>query len=108
MYKLIFYVPEPETEQVKRAVFDAGAGRLGNYDSCSWQTKGIGQFRPLVGSQPSIGNLNALEVVEENRVEILCTRDVIHTAITALKHAHPYEEPAFEVIALVNPNSLRD
>ena len=63
MYKICVYVPEKHVETVKRALFDAGAGRIGNYDSCCWQTDGIGQFRPLAGSNPAIGSQNVVEQV---------------------------------------------
>ncbi|MEH6565258.1 MAG: YqfO family protein [Halopseudomonas sp.] len=97
MYKLCFFVPLSHVEQVKQAVFAAGAGRLGDYDSCSWQTLGLGQFRPLAGSNPHLGAQDRLERVEEYRVEMLCAEQHIRAAIGALRAAHPYEEPAFDV-----------
>ena len=102
MFKLIFYVPESAVEKVKSAVFATGAGTLGNYSSCSWQTMGVGQFKPLEGANPAIGSKNIVERVEEFRVEILCSESQIKPAITALKAAHPYEEVAFEVISVLN------
>lgn len=96
MYKLAFFVPKTNIEQVKEAVFAAGAGRIGNYEACCWQTLGQGQFRPLAGATPHIGQHNTLEQVEEYRVEMVCEDEHIHAAIAALKQAHPYEEPAFE------------
>jgi hypothetical protein len=100
MYKLCFYVPEAHREVVKQAVFDAGAGRMGDYDSCCWQVLGTGQFRPLKGADPHIGTIGALEHVDEYRVETLCSGDVVREVIKALRAAHPYEEPAFDVWAL--------
>lgn len=100
MFKLVFYVPVPQVEEVKEAIFAIGAGKLGNYSHCAWQVLGQGQFKPLAGSQPFIGSANSLEVVDEFRVEILVEEDLIKEAITALKQAHPYEEPAYEVIKL--------
>lgn len=100
MFKLVFFVPESALEQVKSAIFEAGAGRQGDYDQCAWQTKGEGQFRPLKGSQPYIGDLNRLEKVMEYRVETLVDAEVIDGVIQALKQAHPCEEPAYEVIRL--------
>lgn len=96
MYKLCFFVPETHLDAVKQAIFQAGAGRIGDYDQCCWQIKGQGQFRPLPGSQPFIGESGALEVVEEYRVEMVCADDRIRAAVAALKRAHPYEEPAFD------------
>jgi hypothetical protein len=97
MYKLCYYVPESHLDATKRAVFDAGAGRIGDYDSCCWQVKGQGQFRPLPGSQPFIGGEGALEQVDEYRVELVCDDARIEAAVAALKRAHPYEEPAYQV-----------
>lgn len=96
MYKLCFYVPESHLEQVKQAVFAAGAGRLGDYDQCCWQVAGQGQFRPLAGSTPYLGVLDQLEQVQEYRVEMLCAEDCMAQVIRALRAAHPYEEPAFD------------
>jgi len=97
MYKLCFFVPETDVELVKTAVFDAGAGRIGDYDRCCWQVLGQGQFRPLPGSQPHIGEQGSVETVLEYKVEMVCDDRLITAAIDALKQAHPYEEPAFEV-----------
>lgn len=103
MYKLVFFVPVEQAEAVKTAVFNAGAGKLGNYDQCCFQVLGRGQFRPLAGSQPFIGNAPigfesaAIEFVEEFRIEMVCRDELIKSAIQALKAAHPYEEPAYDV-----------
>ncbi len=97
MYKLCFYVPENATDLVKNAVFEAGAGKIGNYDSCCWQILGNGQFRPLDNSQPYIGQQGQLETIAEFKVEMVCADEHIKAVISALKKAHPYEEPAFEV-----------
>ena len=97
MYKICVYVPEDSTENVKRALFDAGAGRIGNYDSCCWQTEGTGQFRPLQGSNPAIGSLNEVERVREVKVELVCEDRLVKQAIAAMKQSHPYEEPAYDV-----------
>lgn len=100
MYKLCFYVPQSHLDVVKQAVFDAGAGRIGNYENCCWQVEGQGQFRPLAGSNPAIGQLNQLETVVEYRVEMICEKNLISDVINALKRAHPYEEPAYDVVQL--------
>jgi hypothetical protein len=80
--------------------FDAGAGRIGNYDSCCWQVAGEGQFRPLPGSDPAVGGVGQLERVDEYKVEMVCEEAVIAAAVAALKRAHPYEEPAYQVVKL--------
>jgi len=97
LYKLAFFVPESHLETVKTAVFATGAGRIGDYDSCCWQSLGQGQFRPLAGSQPFSGRQGEIERVSEYRVELVCADDLIRPAISALKAAHPYEEPAYDV-----------
>ena len=97
MYKLCYFVPETHLEKTKRALFEIGAGKIGDYDSCAWQCAGQGQFRPLEGSDPFLGEKGALEVVEEYKVELVCEDDLVGEALKALKQAHPYEEPAYEV-----------
>ena len=97
MYKICVYAPENSVEKVKLALFDAGAGKMGNYDCCCWQTEGIGQFRPLQNSTPAIGSLNEVEHVKEVKIELVCEDDLVKTVIQAMKQSHPYEEPAFDV-----------
>jgi len=100
MFKLCFYVPESHLEEVKQAVFEAGGGRIGDYEHCAWQVLGQGQFRPLAGSQPFIGSQDTLESVAEYRVELVCSKESIEAAVAALRQAHPYEEPALDVVRL--------
>lgn len=97
MYKLCYFVPESHLEETKSALFLAGAGRIGDYDSCAWQCLGQGQFRPLDGSQPFLGQAGQIEMVNEYRVELVCEDSTVKPAIAALKLAHPYEEPAYDV-----------
>ena len=97
MYKLSVFIPESQLEQVKTAMFAAGAGRIGNYDCCSWQTLGQGQFRPLDNSQPFIGQQGKVEQVSEYKVEMVCEDGFVNAIIAAMKQAHPYEEPAYDV-----------
>ncbi|HEY1027706.1 MAG TPA: YqfO family protein [Pseudomonas sp.] len=97
MYKLCFYVPETHLDPVKKAVFAAGGGRVGLYDSCCWQVLGQGQFRALDGSQPFLGQVGRIEQVAEWKVEMVVADELIHDAVKALKKNHPYETPAFDV-----------
>lgn len=97
MYKLAFFVPPSHVEQVKNALFAAGAGRIGAYDRCSWQVLGNGQFRPLDGSQPFIGQAGEVEQVQEWKVELVVADELLSQAVAALKDSHPYEVPAYEV-----------
>jgi hypothetical protein len=102
MYKLSFFVPPSHVEEVKSAVFAAGAGRIGAYDCCSWQVLGQGQFRPLDGSQPFIGQTGEIEQVQEWKVELVVADDLIAEVVVALKQSHPYETPAYEVWMLAD------
>ena len=102
MYKLAFFVPVEDADSVKQAVFEAGAGRIGVYESVCFQTRGTGQFRPMEGAHPHIGSVGSLESVEEFKVEMLCDEAHIHGAIAALKLAHPYEEVAYDVWQLAD------
>lgn len=97
MYKISVFIPKDSVEKVKQSLFDAGAGRIGNYEHCCWQTEGIGQFRPLENSKPHLGTLHRLESVAETKVELVCEDELIKQVIDALKDSHPYEEPAFDV-----------
>jgi hypothetical protein len=101
LYLLCFYVPEADAEAVKAAVFAAGAGRIGQYDQCCWQVSGQGQFRPLAGSNPAIGQPGTLATVPEVKVEMVCAATCIGAAVAALLAAHPYEEPAWHVLQCV-------
>lgn len=102
MYKLCFFVPEAYAEKVKAAVFAAGAGKIGDYDYCCWQTLGQGQFRPLTGSRPFLGNEGQLQIVSELKVDMVCEDAFIADVVKALKLSHPYEEPAYEVWLLAD------
>lgn len=102
MLKLVFYVPETHLEKVKQAVFLAGAGHWGNYDSCCWQTLGTGQFRPIEGAEPFLGSVGSVEKVAEWRVEMICDETVVQTVVSALCNAHPYEEVAFDLTRLLD------
>ncbi|MDR6959066.1 hypothetical protein J2W43_003053 [Pseudomonas brassicacearum] len=97
MYKLCFFVPASHVDVVKSAVFAAGGGRVGDYDHCAWQVLGLGQFRPLDGSQPFIGEAGQVEQVEEWKVELVVADELMRGVVDALKQSHPYETPAYEV-----------
>lgn len=103
MYLISFYVPLDHAEKVKNAMFDAGAGRIGAYDQCAWQTLGQGQFRPLEGSSPFIGVTDQVERIDELKVEMVCKDDYLQPVLVALRKAHPYETPAFHVLKDMTP-----
>ncbi len=100
MYKISFYVPDTHLEYVKLAMFEAGAGQVDNYSHCAWQVLGEGQYLPLSGSKPFLGVQQELSKEPEYKVEMICTNQFIHEVIAALKLTHPYEVPAYHVIAL--------
>ncbi|KTD78761.1 hypothetical protein [Legionella waltersii] len=100
MYMLYFHVPETHLEIVKSAIFAAGAGCVDNYTNCSWQVLGQGQFMPQKGSTPFIGQESQLETVNEYKVETVCSDDKIRSIVAALKAAHPYESPSYQVIRI--------
>jgi hypothetical protein len=100
--KLIYYVPESHLEVTKQAIFAVGAGGIGDYEHCAWQVLGMGQFKPMNGANPFIGQLNTLEQVPEWRVETIVSEEQAQAVAQALKASHPYEEPAFEFIQILD------
>ena len=106
MYKIVFFVPSDYLDDVKNALFMAGAGRVGKYSHCCWEKQGLGQFKPLEGSEPLIGQQNKLTKVDEFRVEMVCEDSHVKQAVIALRCSHPYEEPAFDVWRLADESSL--
>lgn len=100
MFKICFFVPVDHVEKVKNAMFIAGAGKIGTYDCCSFETLGVGQFRPLKGATPFIGHIDAIEKVEELKVEMVCDDNLIKAVVKAMKENHPYEMPAYDIIRL--------
>ncbi len=102
MYILYFNVPASHVDIVKNAIFETGAGKIDHYAHCAWQVLGEGQFKPLAGSNAFIGKIDQLEKVPEYKVEIICEEAHIQDAIAALKKAHPYEVPSYQVLKLEN------
>lgn len=102
-YKLVTFVPEPEVERVSRAIFDAGAGRIGRYSSCSFLSNGTGTFFGEEGTNPAVGQSGKLERSAEVRLETVVPIGRIEHVIRALRQAHPYEEPAFDLNQLAAP-----
>ncbi|MBC8238486.1 MAG: NGG1p interacting factor NIF3 [Helicobacteraceae bacterium] len=100
MYKLNYYVPVDAKEKTKQALFEIGVGKIGNYECCSWESLGYGQFKPIANADPHIGEVDKLEVLEEYKVEMICTDELIKKAIQVLKHTHPYEEVAYEILKM--------
>jgi dinuclear metal center YbgI/SA1388 family protein len=101
--KWVVYVPRENSEAVQAAVFDAGAGRIGDYSHCSWSVAGTGQFLPHDGASPAIGSVGTVERVAEDRFEVVAPARARAAVLSAMRAAHPYEEPAFDIFALVPP-----
>ena len=99
--KLVVFVPAEALDAVRDAVFAAGAGRIGDYERCSWYTDGIGTFFAGKGTHPSVGEKGREERVPELRLETVFPEDRQDAVIAALRLAHPYEEPAFDVYPLL-------
>ncbi|HET9876991.1 MAG TPA: Nif3-like dinuclear metal center hexameric protein, partial [Mycobacterium sp.] len=98
--KWVIYVPAEHAGAVRAAVFAAGAGEIGDYSQCSWSVTGTGQFLPHDGAAPAIGRVGAVEQVTEDRVEVVAPARARGRVWAAMRTAHPYEEPAFDVFAL--------
>lgn len=100
MDKIIVFAPRDAAGAVRDALTGAGAGALGDYDSCSFTSPGEGRFRPLAGANPAVGEVGALETVAEVRIEAVCRRALRSRTLEAMRKAHPYEEPAYDVVEL--------
>jgi hypothetical protein len=100
-YKLVVFVPEEALDVVRDAVFAAGAGRIGDYERCSWYAEGTGTFFGGEGTTPAIGEAGREERVPEFRLETLLPAERLEEVVAALRSAHPYEEPAYDVYPLV-------
>jgi dinuclear metal center YbgI/SA1388 family protein len=96
-YKLAVFIPTEHLERVSKALFDAGAGRMGNYTSCSFRTEGKGSFFPEADARPAVGQRGILEHVSEIRIETVVRIENAQAVVAALRKHHPYEEPAFDL-----------
>jgi hypothetical protein len=99
--KLIVFVPAEALDAVRDALFGAGAGRIGSYERCSWYTEGTGTFFGGEDTEPAVGESGREERVQELRLETVYPEDRHDEVVAALRRAHPYEEPAFDVYALL-------
>jgi dinuclear metal center YbgI/SA1388 family protein len=95
--KIAVFVPDEYAGKVRAAMAQAGAGRLGNYDQCAYETEGTGYFRPLEGANPFIGEVDSGTSVKENKVEAICAAEDVEAVIAAMRRVHPYEEPAYDI-----------
>lgn len=102
LYKLVFFVPIADEEKVKKAVYDAGAGYIGNYSNCSFSVSGVGSFRAEKGANPTLGEIGQIHFEKEKRVEVIVPEIFLSRVVVAMKKAHPYEEVAYDLIKLEN------
>ena len=100
--KIIVTVPKENTEAVRNAICNEGAGIIGNYSYCSMTTKCIGTFKPNDNANPYIGESNKLEIVEEDKLEVVCPIEKVKSVVKKLREVHPYEEPAIDIIPLLD------
>jgi hypothetical protein len=98
--KLVVFVPPEALEAVREALFAAGAGRIGGYERCSWYTEGVGTFLGGAGTAPAVGEPGVEERVAELRLETVFPEERQVELLAALREAHPYEEPAFDIYLL--------
>ncbi len=103
MYKLAVYVPENYAEQLRQAMAGAGAGKIGDYDSCSYTVSGEGRFRALNGAQPFVGEIGKLHTEAETKIEVVVAETNKNKVLRAMLNHHPYEEPAYDLFALETP-----
>jgi hypothetical protein len=101
--KLVVFVPREALDDVREALFAAGAGRIGEYERCSWYTEGTGTFLGHEGTKPSVGAAGREERVAELRLETVYPAEIEAEVVRALRSAHPYEEPAFDLYPLAEP-----
>src|SRR5690606_35515457 len=103
--KLVVYVPRTHVDVVRASLFEAGAGQIGDYDQCSYNTAGYGTFRPLSGANPTIGQIGEQERVEETKIEVIFPVQLERKILVAMFASHPYEEVAYHIINLENTHS---
>lgn len=104
--KLIVSIPTKNTEEVRNAICNEGAGIIGNYTYCTMSTKCIGTFKPSDEANPYIGKKNKIEFVEEDKLEVICDINIVKSVIKTIRKVHPYEEPAIDIIPLIDEEDL--
>lgn len=104
--KIIVTVPVENSKEIRNAICDEGAGIIGNYTYCTISTKCIGTFKPSDNANPYIGGNNKLEFVEEEKLEARCDVGIVKKVLKKLREVHPYEEPAIDIIPLIDEKDL--
>lgn len=102
LVKLVTFVPKLHVQRVREAIFEAGAGHIGNYDACSYNSEGYGSFRANSNATPFVGEVNKIHYEEETRIEVILPEYIQNKVIASMIKAHPYEEPAYDIFPLLN------
>lgn len=102
LVKLVVFVPEENADEVRQALGEAGAGRIGEYSFCSYSIKGVGRFKPSENADPHIGSANKLESVDEERIEVACEKEQATEIINVIKKVHPYEEVVIDIYPMLS------
>ena len=102
LVKLVVFVPEENADEVRQALGEAGAGRIGDYSFCSFSLKGVGRFKPGDDANPHIGSAGQLERVNEERIEVACDKDHAAEIIEVIKKVHPYEEVVLDIYPMLS------
>lgn len=105
--KIFVTIPIENVEEVRNAVCESGAGIIGDYTYCTSSTKSVGTFKPNDNANPYIGVNNKLEFVEEEKLEFICDVDKVKTVISKLRQVHPYEEPAIDIVPLIDEDFFK-
>lgn len=100
--KLVTFAPQKNAEEIRNALFNAGAGMIGNYSECSYNAEGIGTFKAGKGADPYVGEIGKRHTENETRIEVIFPSCLQEQVVQALKNAHPYEEVAFDIYLLAN------
>lgn len=100
--KLVVFVPISHADIVRKALGEAGAGKIGNYDFCSFSSRGVGRFRGNEKSNPTIGEAGKYEAAEEERIEVVVPREILEKVIEKMKLVHPYEEVSYDIYPIEN------
>lgn len=104
--KIVVFVPLTHTNIIREIIGKFGGGILGNYEYCSFSSKGVGRFKPNDKANPHIGESNKVEEVEEERIEFTCEKNKAQSVINEIKKVHPYEEVALDIYPLINWEEL--
>lgn len=106
--KIIVTVPLDNVNEVRNSMCEVGAGVIGNYTDCTMSTKCIGTFKPNDDANPYIGKNNTLEFVEEEKLEVVCQVNIVNKVLDKLREVHPYEEPAIDIVPLIDEEYFKN